>query len=269
MKRSLAPLVIPAAVLAILPFASVSASGQAAASQTKAGKAAKAGSTQPIRRTSDGKPDISGVWAGPGFAFKEGAKYPSTPSITGFDPKLAAPFKPGGEMIFNLQKNGEVYHDDPQLHCLPHGIPRVILSARAQQYFQPPGYLVIVYEDDHMPRIIPLDGRPHPKDLELSWMGHSVGHWDGDTMVVDTVGLKAWSIDARDHMHSDALHVIERYTPTGPTTETVEITLDDPTIFTKPWSQSWGMHLHKDWEILEDICEENNKDPQLIEYLKK
>jgi hypothetical protein len=245
-----------AAVVLAWPLLQMPAKGQATANP------------QALPRLADGKPDITGVWAGPGFSFKPGAKYSSVPSITGFR-GTDLPFRPGGEDLYNLKKNGEVMHDDPQLLCLPHGIPRVILSARAQQFVRTPKLLVILYEDDHANRVIPLDGRRHPQDLDETWMGNSVGKWDGDTLVVDTVGLKPWSIDARDHMHTEALHVIERYTMSDPDTMSVEITLDDPKIFTKPWSQTWGMHKHDDWSLLEDICEENNKDPNLIEYLKK
>src|SRR5205807_3408418 len=103
----------------------------------------------------------------------------------------------------------------------------------------------------HFFRIIPSDGRPHPKDVELTWMGDAVGKWEGDTLVVDTVGLKEWPLAADEPgrsnvvlYHSDALHVIERFTPTGPDTIAYQLTYDDPKIFTKPWTTNWQMKLH-------------------------
>src|SRR5687768_8893558 len=149
-----------------------------------------------IPRTFDGKPDLSGVWAGPGFKHVDGGKFTSIPApgLIRFDQK-DLPFVPGGEALWNKKLTGDPLHDDPTLFCLPIGMPYIHLTARAQQFFQPPGYLVIVYENQHFTRIIPMDGRPHPKDLEPTWMGHSVGYYEGDSAIVDTVGLKAWGSD--------------------------------------------------------------------------
>jgi len=246
-----------AALLAMFALVSISAAGQSPASKTA------------IPHTAEGKPDLSGVWAGAGFKHVEGAKYSDIPDVSRYvftPPKDA--FKPGGQELWTLKLNGDPRHDDPTLLCLPLGFPYIDLPARAQHFFQPPGFLVIAYEDDHTTRIIPIGGS-HPKDLDPTWYGDSVAHWEGDTMVVDTIGLKPWNSDARHHMHTEAAHYIERYRRTGPTTMSIEITTDDPGIFTKPWSQSWDMHLHPEWRLLEDVCEENNRDPGLLEYLKK
>jgi hypothetical protein len=231
-----------------------------------------AGSKTPFKvpLTLDGKPDISGVWAGPGFKHIPGAKFPDVAAAGAIRfNREDYPFRPGGKELWNFKFNGDPRHDDPTLYCLPIGMPYIGLTARAQQIFQPPGYLVFVYEDNHMPRIIHMDGRPHPKNLEPTWMGNSVGHYEGDTAVIDTIGLKEWGSDGHGHhMHSDAVHYIERIKRTGPDTATYELITDDPKIFTKPWSAGpWDMHLRNDWEILEDVCEENNLDPDLIEKL--
>ena len=100
-------------------------------------------------------------------------------------------------------------------------------------------------------------------------MGNAVGHWEGDTLVVDTIGLRTWWLDARDHMHSDALHLIERFTMTAPGRVAYQLTIDDPKIFTKPFDNTWEMRLMPDWQIEEYVCEDNNKDPELLDYLKK
>jgi hypothetical protein len=213
---------------------------------------------------------MTGVWAGPGFGYEPGAKYESTIKIGGGGfPKEPAPFKPGGEKLYNLEKNGDVFHDDPHLLCYPHGMPRVAMSAHAWQFIQSDKYLAILYENDHFYRAIPLDGRPHSKELDPNgtmgtYMGNSVGHWEGDTLVIDTIGLRPWWLDASDHMHSEQLHLIERYTMTDGLTAKFELTIDDPKIFTKPFSQTYAMHLKPDWELEEFVCEDNNKDLEIL-----
>jgi len=218
-------------------------------------------SAQNLPRTPDGKPDFSGVWAGPGFAHKEGPNDTDVAQVAGFETK-DLPFRPGGEAVFFRKWKGDLLHDDPEALCLPDGFPREALSPYATQILQPPGYVVILYEYERFWRIIPTDGRPHPKDVELTWMGDAVGRWEGDTLVVDTIGLKEWELDGRDHMHSDALHVIERFRRTDARTIDYEMTIDDPKIFTKPWSQKFIMRLHPTWKLLEQVCEENNRDLQ-------
>jgi len=118
----------------------------------------------------------------------------------------------------------------------------------------------------HFFRVIPLDGRPHPKDVDSTWMGDSVGKWEGDTLVIDTIGLKEWMLDATHdshpdmlRMHSDQLHFSERLRFIDPATVSYQVTIDDPKIFTAPWSQEFQMKLHPTWKILEFVCEENNR----------
>jgi hypothetical protein len=220
-----------------------------------------------LKRTPDGKPDISGVWAGPAFAHKEGPGDTDAAAPTRYDPKLYKDmFKPGGEAIFYQKFTGDLSHDDPQSICMPVGFPRVALSPYSQQILQPPGYVVILYEYMHFWRVIPTDGRPHAKDVELTFMGDPVGHWEGDTLVVDTIGLREWPLAGdepgrRDAVlyHSDALHVIERFTPTDANNMAYEITIDDPKIWQKPWTTKWSYKLHPTWQILEMVCEENNR----------
>jgi hypothetical protein len=115
----------------------------------------------------------------------------------------------------------------------------------------------MLFEFDHFFRTIYTDGRDHPKDLDPTWMGNAVGHWEGDTLVVDTVGFndKTW-IDRAGHPHSDQLHVIERIRRTDHDTLQDDITIDDPKAYTKPWTTRKMFKLHADWELLEDICEE-------------
>ena len=106
--------------------------------------------------------------------------------------------------------------------------------------------------------MIPID-KPHPADVDLTFMGNAVAKWDGDTLVIDTIGLREWTLSASNGWHSDALHTIERLRHIDAATVSYEITADDPKIFTKPWSQTFQMKLHPTWLLLEQVCEENNR----------
>ena len=199
-----------------------------------------------IPRTPDGKPDFSGVWTHRGLLW--------IPA-----PKDLPPFQPGGEARFNAK---HAPNDDPAgLKCLPVGMPRQIFAPYPAQFLMTPCLVTILYEYEHFFRVIPTDGREHPKDLMETWMGNSVGKWEGDTLVVDTVGMlgDTW-IDTTGHGHSDAIHVIERYTMRDAQTISREVTIDDPKIFTKPFTVTHDMTLHPGWELLEFICEENNRE---------
>lgn len=159
---------------------------------------------------------------------------------------------------------GNLLQDDPTALCLPNGLPRQILSPYAQHWIQAPGQLVILYEYMHFFRVIPTDGRPLPKDVELTWMGESAGRWEGDTLVIESTGLKDWVLDAThdengSRWHTDALRLTERLRHTDATTVSYEVTLDDPKIWTRPWTQEFQMKLHPTWKLYEFVCEENNR----------
>ena len=228
------------------------------------GAAQSALARQAVPRTPDGKPDFTGVWAGPGFSHKVGPNDTDTPQVTPYDPKKMSPFKPGGEPLMNHPLTGDVLQDDPTAVCLPNGLPRQIVSPYAQQWIQAPGQMVVLYEYMHFFRTIPTDGRPHHKDEELTWMGDSIGKWEGDTLVIDTVGLKEWMLDAThtekgSRWHSDALHMIERLRYIDPMTVSYQVTIDDRKIFTAPWTQDFQMKLHPTWQLYEFVCEENDR----------
>jgi len=221
---------------------------------------------QAIPRAPDGKPNFSGIWAGHGFAHRVGPGDTDTPRVTTYDPAKMSPFKPGGDAFMNRRSTGDSTKDDPTAGCLPNGLTRQILSPYAQQWIQTPTQIVVLYEYMHFFRVIPTDGRTHPKDVELTWMGDSVGKWEGDTLVIDTIGLKEWMFDATHdskpdqlRIHSDQIHVVERLRFVDPTTASYQVTIDDPKIFTAPWSQDFEMKLHATWKILEFVCEENNR----------
>ena len=222
-----------------------------------AGQAA-GGNAQAIPRQADGHPDFSGVYAGPGFTHRVGPDDTDTPSVKTFDKTLFPPFKPGGREKFYQKATGDVRHDDPTAVCLPDAHPREALAPYAQQWVQGPGFVVILYEYMHFFRVIPIN-KPHPREVELSFMGDAVAKWEGDTLVIDTIGLREWTLSASNGWHSDALHTIERLRHQNATTVSYEITVDDPKIFTRPWTQDFQMKLHPTWKLLEQICEENNR----------
>ena len=221
---------------------------------------------QDIPRTADDKPDFTGVWAGPGFAHT-GDRY-DRPTVSRYDEDNFAPLRPGAESILYREHTGDIRIDDPTAHCLPNGLPRQIPSPYAQQWIQTPDQLVILYEYMHFFRVIPFGepNRPHATDIEPTYMGTSIAWWESDTLVIDTVGLTEWVLDAYhpsdggSRRHSDQLHMVERLSFTSPKDVSYEVTIDDPVIFTRPWVQPWAMELKPSWDgLFEMVCEDNNR----------
>jgi len=196
----------------------------------------------PTPRTADGKPDLSGVWWRP----------------TTVDPGKPE-FLPSA-LAIQKQRTDSNGKESPQAHCLPSGPLR---NGPLWQFVQSKDYLVYI-SDDESPGFhqIYLDGRPHPADPNPAWYGHSIGHWDGDTLVVDRVAFDdRVYLDQESHPHSDKLHVIERYHRPDAGHLEIEITVDDPGILAKPWTQKRVTDLANE-EIFEFICTENNRDVQ-------
>jgi hypothetical protein len=139
--------------------------------------------------------------------------------------------------------------------CFPPGVPRIYLQIFPMEIIQIPGRVLMRFEFDHSLREIWVDGRGHPPDLNPTYMGNSIGKWEGDTLVVDTVGFndKTW-LDREGRRHSDQLHIIERFRRTSQNTLADDITMEDPKTFTKPWTTQITFELRPDWEILEHAC---------------
>jgi hypothetical protein len=215
-------------------------------------------------RTREGKPDFTGVYGGAGFNHQVGPNDTDTPIIRGFDGKVMSPTKPGGDAILFKPFTGKTEIDDPIGLCLPYGFTSQIFSPYAQQWIQSDKFLVIRHEFmNNFSRVIPLDGRPHSKDLEPTWGGESVAHWEGDTLVIDTIGLKEWWLEnphpSGSLWHSDAAHVVERVKWLGPKLVSYDVTMDDPKIWTMPWTEHFDMVLHPTWNLLEYVCQENDR----------
>ena len=198
-------------------------------------------------------PDLSGVWFG---LFRD------------FNPQEPPQMQPWAEEKFNpvregLGPSGKGRNDlDPTIvSCAPPGFPRILNHPEPMEIFQIPGRVLMLFEVDHWVRQIWVDGRGHPEDPDPTWMGHSIGRWDGDTFVVDTIGLQGngltW-LDTIGHPHTDALHVVERYRRVDHDTLRVDLTFDDPKTYTKPWKGQFSFQLKPDWEIGEYLpCEEH------------
>jgi hypothetical protein len=186
--------------------------------------------------------DLTGVWIGP-----------YTPNLAS---GVTLSFQPGAEAAFKNHR-GE---DDPTARCLPPGVPRALGSPFPIEILQDSRSVTILYEYMHLIRRIPTDGRGHPADLDSTFMGDSVGKWDGDTLVVDAIGFndRTW-VDTEGHQHSDALHVVERYRRTGPDAIAYQVTIDDPRTYKQPWTESRTLTRQSGWTLKEYVCEENNK----------
>ena len=203
----------------------------------------------PVPRTADGKPDLSGVWDLP--------YVPDMSKSNGNQKGMAElPLTEWGQAQW---KNYHPEDGDYTGACLPFGLVRSINSPMPMQIVQNSKYISMNFEVDNWFLIVPIDGRKH-RDLVPTWAGDSVGHWEGDTLVIDTVNFNGRTrLDTIGHPHSDQLHVIQRWTRTDLGHIAYEITIDDPKTYTKPWKNTRIFNLRPDWEIMEYSCEENNK----------
>jgi hypothetical protein len=222
----------------------------------------------PIQHLADGRPDFGGKGAWyPGF----GGNIAETQwkGARSADKKVDVPFLPWALDVFN-QRVETLAKDDPEAHCQPVGVPRYMFDPYPFQMIQLPDKVVFLFEGDNYPwRIVRLDPNKkpnHPKNLKPSWMGDGTGWYEGDTLVVDVIGFndKSW-FDQAGHPHTDKLHLTERYTRADSLTLKYEVTIDDPGAYSKPWTTSNTVRWRAGLELLEWVCEENEKDaPHMI-----
>ena len=212
----------------------------------------------PAPRTSDGKVDLSGLY------LSDDARHFSD---------IASDFKPGEFPIqpwaaaLAKQRQDTNRYEDPYSHCLPLGVPRINTPAnRPFKIYQMPRAVVILYEAGSTFREIFMDGRPLPVDPQPTWMGYSIGHWDGDTLVVETAGFndKAWLDGDGGHPHSEAMRVTERFRRPSFGALEIQVTVDDPKAYTKPFTFKHNVHLIPDSELLENYCENERSVPHLV-----
>ncbi len=142
--------------------------------------------------------------------------------------------------------------------CFPPGVPRIYLHPFPMEIVQSPKRVLMIFEFNHFIRQIWTDGRPHNTDLGPTWQGDSIGHWEGDTLVVDTIGFndKTW-VDRGGHPHSQEMHVVERMRRADAKTLQIDVTIEDPKAYAKPWGGRLNYELRPDWSISEMICEDN------------
>jgi hypothetical protein len=214
-----------------------------------AGALAQTAGDPAIPRMPDGKPSFAGYW-----------NLPYTPNMAAKDGEAMVPYTDAGRAAF---KNHDA-KDDPTSLCWYPGVPRIMQSPYPMQIVQTPEYVTMLFEYMRLWRAIPTDGRKHPENLPPSFMGDSVGKWDGDTFVIDTIGLndRTW-LDTAGHQHTDQIHVIERMRRT-PDTIQLEYTVDDPKMYAQPWKQQRVIRplqaVHGMPELIEYACTENNQD---------
>src|SRR5262245_2446059 len=180
---------------------------------------------QGVPRTADGKPDFSGFWSNP-------ARPGSRGGATTFSKEKMAPVKPGGEGLFYEPRTGDPVHDEPRAFCMPSGFPSGFFGPYPVQILQSKDWLVMVTEFQRITRMIPLDGRPHRKGIEPTFYGDSVGHWEGETLVIERTNFKRWSLDdyyyqdpTQYRMHTEAFHTIERLKFADGTTISYQMTI--------------------------------------------
>ena len=163
-----------------------------------------------------------------------------------------------------LAQNSAGIPTDPTASCRPGGMPRIMTTPYPMEFVIQPDRVVILHEISSQVRRIYTDGRKHPapEDLDPTYMGHSIGHWEGDTLVVDTVGMKGDTVyDVSAAPHSDKVHEVERIRRISPTQIQDVMTIEDPVAFTKPWVVTRLYDLKPTWEIQEYVCEDNNRNP--------
>jgi hypothetical protein len=195
-----------------------------------------------VPRLADGAPDLGGdgVWLP-----RHVADMASTSEVL---------FQPWAKLKF--QENNAMEQNATDLRCLPPGVPRIAFQPRPFEIVQTPTRIIFLYEGGaHVFRQVWMDGRAHPKDPNPNWLGHSVGHWEGETLAVDSVGFNdiTWLDDA-GHPHTERLHVIEKYTRTSPTAMKYDVVIDDPGAYSQSWTSGGNFSFHPGEKLAEDIC---------------
>lgn len=236
--------------------------------------------TAPAPRTADGKPDLSGMWRNT-LPARSADAFPApirNPSTTGIPTGLAQfgdisaglegglPLQPWAAEL-KKQRVADFSKDNPDAHCLPMGNMQFHTHPQPRKMIQTPDLLLILYEGNAGIRQIFLDGRPLPgKDAQPWWYGYSTGRWEGDTLVVETSGFRddGW-LDINGSPLTEAGKMIERFRRVNYGNLEIEITVDDPKAYTKPWTVTVRQLIQLDDELIEFVCQENEKDaPHMV-----
>jgi hypothetical protein len=233
----------------------------------------------PMPKTADGRPDLSGVWhvqptslAEMKRLFGDDVDVVQVPgmeidTVSKYGINIFTDFKPGDEPIRQAaadeirRRNQSTSGLDTLSRCLPASFPLATLLSEVTKIVQTPGLTLIMHELDNATRQIYTDRRPHPIDPNPSWLGYSIGRWEQDTLIVETIGLNdKSSLDIFGHPRSESMRITERYRRRDVGHLDVEITFDDPVVYTRPFTIKITHLLQPDTDILEYFCNENEKD---------
>jgi hypothetical protein len=241
----------------------------------------------PAPRLPDGQPDVQGIWA----AVNAGSTSLTNPISGGEDfdrrvsgatirrpsrivdpPNGLLPYQPWAAAKQKQQEADYEHptrpeHIDTQHRCLLSGIPRLYTIVPSYRIIQVPGSVIFVWDEYHAYRVIPLDGRPHVASNVKLWMGDGRGHWEGNTLVVDTTNVRGARLTYIGDFYTENAHVVERLAFTDADNMTYDATVDDPTVFTRPWTMRIGQKRRPDEETWESACWEGNPNPDV--WLKK
>jgi hypothetical protein len=206
-----------------------------------------------VPRAANGRPDLSGIWQvlnSAAWDIQDHAASLGVPAGQGVVEGNEVPYQPWA--VAKKRGNYENRRTaDPETRCFQPGVPRITYMPFPFQIVQTPTYIAILYEYGHATRHIYADGTPHPKGPIDSWfMGDSRGRWEGNTLVVDVIHFtdQTW-FDRAGNFHSEALHVVERYTPTDRDHITYEVTIEDPKVFTRPWKMTMPLYRRQERNV--------------------
>jgi hypothetical protein len=237
--------------------------------------AAPAAPPKPTPRWPDGRvnlgalPGESGIWAGDGRLVVNPQSYEPRTTLNAPIHIDKVPLQDWARSLVNF-RHGEFLRTEPHARCKLSGGPREFVTPYGFEIVDFPDLKRVVVFDiggPHSFRIIYTDGRPHPKDLRPSYYGHSIGRWEGDTLVVDAVGFNEKFWMSRDGLpHTDRLHLTERFTRTDFNTLKYEVTVDDPGAYAAPWTSGFSLRWQPGIELFEYLCQGNNFFPEAVFY---
>jgi hypothetical protein len=201
-------------------------------------------------------PDISGLWTRLRDPSHSPINLDFGKSISPMTPWAEARFKAANSVYRSSSPSTDL--SDPIFNCFPPGVPRIYMLNFPVQIVQISGQVLMLFEFDHFVRRIYTDGRPHDNSVGALWMGDSIGRWEGDTLVADTISFNdKTTLDREGYPHSDAMHLVERIRRVDQGSLVIDFTVDDPKAYTKPWGAKLIFQLKPDWKIMEHVCEDN------------
>ena len=226
-------------------------------------------------RTPDDKPDLQGLWRGPGSGTENIEEHPRTPDGDDQGGKSLIVDTPDGKVPYQpwaaaQRKEHREKYIEPNILCFLSGVPRTMYAPGVIQILQPPGSVVMLLERAHASRIIPTDGRVHLGENLKLWNGDPRGRWEGDTLVVDVTNQNArpW-FDQAANFYTEAAHMVERFTLIDQDTIHYAVAIEDPSVYTRPWTIAFPLRRGKEkgYEFIEEACHEGERDGPMLRGL--